>query len=117
MKTELLIRGVSEDLRGWLDTARPPGTSRNQFLLSIIEGAKTGRVEPLLFDLPQVQAPPPTPAAFRFSFVDLFAGIGGFRIGLTKVGGRCVFTSEWNEQAQKTYKAWFGEQPHGDINV
>jgi DNA (cytosine-5)-methyltransferase 1 len=52
----------------------------------------------------------------RFRFIDLFAGIGGFRIALTAIGGRCVFTSEWDKHSQATYKAWFGHQPHGDIN-
>ena len=51
----------------------------------------------------------------NFRFIDLFAGIGGLRIGLEKVGGRCVFSSEIDSYAQKTYTAWFGEAPVGDI--
>jgi DNA (cytosine-5)-methyltransferase 1 len=51
-----------------------------------------------------------------WTFIDLFAGIGGFRIALERLGGHCVFSSEWNEYAQRTYGAWFGETPHGDIN-
>jgi len=51
-----------------------------------------------------------------FRFIDLFAGIGGLRIGLEKVGGQCVFSSEIDPYAQKTYAAWFGEVPVGDIN-
>lgn len=43
-----------------------------------------------------------------FTFIDLFAGIGGIRLGFQKHGGRCVFTSEWNEWSQKTYVANFG---------
>ncbi len=50
-----------------------------------------------------------------FTFIDLFAGIGGTRLGFEAVGGKCVFTSEWDIQAQKTYFANFGELPHGDI--
>lgn len=50
-----------------------------------------------------------------FTFIDLFAGIGGFRIGLERAGGRCVFSCEWDKYAQQTYKAWFGEEPEGDI--
>lgn len=42
-----------------------------------------------------------------FTFVDLFAGIGGFRIGLTAAGGKAVFTNEWDLHAAKTYQAWF----------
>lgn len=51
----------------------------------------------------------------KFTFIDLFAGIGGFRIALQNLGGKCVFSSEWDEQAQKTYLANFGEVPFGDI--
>ncbi len=51
----------------------------------------------------------------EFSFIDLFAGIGGIRIGFEDVGGECVFTSEWDISAQKTYQANFGEIPYGDI--
>jgi DNA (cytosine-5)-methyltransferase 1 len=115
VKTKVLIRGVSEELRRWLDTARPTGTSQNQFLLSILAGARDGRIEPLLFDEAVRAAIAPPPVA-RFTFIEIYAGIGGFRIGLTKVGGRCVFTSEWYPQAQRTYEAWFKEVPHGDIN-
>ena len=49
------------------------------------------------------------------TFIDLFAGIGGFRIAMQNLGGRCVFSSEWDEKAQKTYFANFGEIPFGDI--
>lgn len=51
----------------------------------------------------------------KFKFIDLFAGIGGFRLALQNIGGKCVFTSEWDKQAQKTYRANFGETPFGDI--
>jgi DNA (cytosine-5)-methyltransferase 1 len=53
---------------------------------------------------------------FRFRFVDLFAGIGGFRIALERLGGECVFASEWDRNAQRTYMHWFGDEPAGDIN-
>lgn len=51
-----------------------------------------------------------------FRFIDLFAGIGGMRLGFEAAGGQCIFTSEWDANAQKTYKANFGpEEIHGDI--
>lgn len=59
--------------------------------------------------------PFPEPKNPKFKFIDLFAGIGGFRIAMQSLGGKCVFTSEWDEQAKKTYEANFGEVPFGDI--
>ncbi len=50
-----------------------------------------------------------------FTFIDLFAGIGGIRIPFQELGGKCVFTSEWDKFAQKTYRVNFGEEPEGDI--
>lgn len=51
----------------------------------------------------------------KFKFIDLFAGIGGFRLAMQNLGGKCVFTSEWDREAKRTYKANFGERPFGDI--
>ncbi len=50
-----------------------------------------------------------------FRTIDLFAGIGGIRLGFQSVGGKGVFASEWDELAAVTYEANFGEKPHGDI--
>ena len=50
-----------------------------------------------------------------FKFVDLFAGIGGFRIAAERLGGECVFSSEWDKHSQKTYYENFGDVPSGDI--
>ena len=50
-----------------------------------------------------------------FTFIDLFAGIGGMRIAFEKAGGHCVYSNEWNKYSQQTYFANFGEQPDGDI--
>lgn len=50
-----------------------------------------------------------------FTFIELFAGIGGFRLAFEKLGGKCVFASEWDDFAAQTYEANFGERPHGDI--
>lgn len=51
----------------------------------------------------------------KFTFVDLFAGIGGIRIPFTELGGKCVFSSEWDKAAQISYSYNFGEVPFGDI--
>lgn len=51
----------------------------------------------------------------KFTFIDLFAGIGGVRIAFERAGGKCVFTSEWDKPCQKSYEANFGDTPNGDI--
>lgn len=55
------------------------------------------------------------PAKPEFTFIDLFAGVGGFRLALQSLQGECVFSSEWDKMAQRTYYANFGEIPFGDI--
>lgn len=51
----------------------------------------------------------------QFTFIDLFAGIGGIRLPFQELGGQCVFSSEWDRHAQTTYRINFGEIPAGDI--
>ncbi len=70
-------------------------------------------IQQLLFEVNDV--PFPTPENYQFKFIDLFAGVGGFRLAMQNLGGKCVFTSEWDKDAQKTYRANFGEVPFGDI--
>lgn len=53
----------------------------------------------------------------QFTFIDLFAGIGGFRLAMQNCGGKCVFSSEWNENAKETYFLNFGDVPFGDITL
>lgn len=65
---------------------------------------------PIKWDVP---FPPPENPTFKF--IDLFAGIGGIRLAFQNNGGKCVFTSEWDSFAKKTYEANFGEVPFGDI--
>lgn len=52
---------------------------------------------------------------YNFTFIDLFAGIGGIRIPFQELGGKCIFSSEWDNFAQKTYRVNYGEIPSGDI--
>lgn len=70
-------------------------------------------IQYLLLDIDNI--PFPAPEKPLFKFIDLFAGIGGFRMAMQNLGGKCVFTSEWDKEAQRTYKANFGEVPFGDI--
>lgn len=59
--------------------------------------------------------PFPSPTTPRFRFIDLFAGIGGFRMAFQKAGGKCVFSSDWDKYSQITYAANYGETPVGDL--
>ena len=73
-----------------------------------------------LWELPQGNdlkptVPFPPPEKGKFTFIDLFAGIGGIRLGYQSLGGKCVFSSEWDKAAAKTYFSNFGEMPFGDI--
>src|SRR5215831_8862353 len=58
----------------------------------------------------------PSSARPQYRFIDLFCGIGGFRLAFERGGCECVFSCDWNEHAQKTYAANFGEPPAGDIH-
>lgn len=78
-------------------------------ILSIVEDPEELYI-PLKFDVPF-----PPKANPKFKFIDLFAGIGGIRLAYQNLSGKCVFTSEWNNFAKKTYEANFGEVPFGDI--
>lgn len=81
-------------------------------MLQLLEQAATG---PDLFR-GGIQPAAPAPAlGMPLGFIDLFAGIGGVRLGLERVGGRCLFSAEWDRYCQKTYKAWFGDDPAGDV--
>lgn len=53
--------------------------------------------------------------SYKFTQIDLFAGIGGIRLGFQKNGGKTIFSSEWDKFAQKTYRVNYGETPYGDI--
>jgi len=67
------------------------------------------------FHFENMEVPFPGPKNPKFKFIDLFAGIGGFRLAFQAVGGKCVFTSEWDKFAKQTYEANFGDYPYGDI--
>src|SRR5205823_6344769 len=52
----------------------------------------------------------------QLRFIDLFCGIGGFRLAFEAAGCECVFSSDWDQHSQITYQANFGEKPNGDIH-
>ena len=76
--------------------------------------AKIAKIQSLP-DTATLRSPFQSPEEAEFTFIDLFAGIGGIRYPFQKLGGHCVFTSEWDKFAKKTYAANFGELPFGDI--
>lgn len=77
---------------------------------NILEEADFQYYLPIKWDIPF-----PPKANPKFKFIDLFAGIGGIRLAFQNLGGKCVFTSEWDSYSKKTYEANFGEVPFGDI--
>ena len=84
----------------------------NENSTSIVED---DALQQLLFEIENV--PFPTPKSYTFKFIDLFAGVGGFRIAMQNNGGKCIFSSEWDKNAQETYRVNFGEVPFGDISL
>lgn len=78
--------------------------------LNIVEEPEFQYYLPIKWDVPFPPSENP-----KFKFIDLFAGIGGIRLAFQNNGGKCVFTSEWDSFAKKTYEANFGEVPFGDI--
>ncbi len=100
--------------------ARPYQKTAERLLPQNVRDALTsnyvaeGDPNQLLFpDLLDVPFPPPQNP--KFTFIDLFSGIGGIRLAYQQAGGLCVFSSEWNADAGKSYFANFGEVPFGDI--
>ena len=107
MSKDLLIRDLAPEDVDWLNAARPTGVSQNEFLKSILADARTSLRHPELFDV--VMEPKTVYSSAPFKFIDLFAGIGGFRSAMTALGGKCVYTNEWDKYACRTYQAWYGD--------
>lgn len=84
------------------DHALQTGVSVNDFILSSIMQSLSNQMQTEKHDS-------------EFTFIDLFAGIGGMRLAFENQGGDCVYSNEWNKYSQQTYFANFGEQPDGDI--
>jgi DNA (cytosine-5)-methyltransferase 1 len=93
-------------VRGWEGEEHKPSKSKLEAIYSLEEELNEARKNAPFSQKKQ---------SSEFKFIDLFAGIGGIRLPFQKLGGECVFTSEWDKFAQKTYLANFGEMPDGDI--
>ena len=98
-----LLLGMNENgertVRGWENGEHRPSPARSK----LIENLEAN---------PPLKSNNQNPA---FTFIDLFAGIGGIRLPFQELGGKCVFSSEIDKHAQKTYFSNYGEYPSGDI--
>ncbi|MGP2517593.1 DNA (cytosine-5-)-methyltransferase [Yersinia sp. 2545 StPb PI] len=87
-------------VRGWESGEHAPSAQKKRQIIEL-------RIDPPYFQSEKFVG--------DFTFIDLFAGIGGIRMAYQNIGGKCVFSSEWDKFAQKTYAANYGELPAGDI--
>jgi DNA (cytosine-5)-methyltransferase 1 len=114
MGRQLLVRDVPEQIRSWIEQERKERCqTQKEFVINVLQQACEGQQPVLPFE--PVHVEPALVERIPFAFIDLFAGIGGFRIPLQKLGGTCVFSSEIDKHSQRTYRTWFGETPQGDI--
>lgn len=93
-------------VRGWETEEHKPSKTKVEAILKLEQELASIREKAPFKGEPQTST---------FKFIDLFAGIGGIRLPFQELGGECVFTSEWDKFAQKTYLANYGEMPKGDI--
>ncbi len=103
-----LISSILEFLDSKPEVGAHPGSEDE--MLSIVAEARQLDLFSDFFNVPF-----PNPASSKFTFIDLFAGIGGIRLPFSELGYKCVFSSEWDKHAQHTYFANYGEMPFGDI--
>ena len=105
MPKDVLIRDIGSVIDGWLQSTIPPGMTQGEYLRSTIESLIEDERQPSLFKHQNILLN--NSSRLPFKFIDLFAGIGGFRSAMTSLGGECVFSNEWDKYAAKTYQAWY----------
>jgi DNA (cytosine-5)-methyltransferase 1 len=98
----ILVRGVPDEHAEWL-SSHPGGMSQEAVLRQLV-----GNAYEEALSTPPAGDRRPTGIRSRFTFIDLFAGIGGFYMGMVANGGKCVFSSEWDKYANQTYREWIG---------
>lgn len=123
LRLDVRKTALDDGIAAFTHWAQNEGTeTRGYFQNSAFEYLEENNLEQL-FDAaakdltPEYDVPFPPPSAPKFKFIDLFAGIGGFRLALQNLGGKCVYTSEKDKYSKKTYEANFGEVPFGDITL
>lgn len=119
MSKQLLVRNVPDPICEWMERERQEhGVTQQEFVLSVLRAVWEKREAvrfPLFATLPvQPERLQPVDPSIPFSFVDLFAGIGGFRVALERLGGNCVYSCERDKYARRTYAAWFGHKPESE---
>lgn len=102
MSKNLVVRNISDMDAAWLD-GLPGNVSREEFVRQLITDARNTSES-----APKIKDRRPNRKKKVFTFIDLFAGIGGFYMGMVSNGGECVFTNEWDKYAASTYRAWIG---------
>jgi DNA (cytosine-5)-methyltransferase 1 len=113
-----LIRRIPEELHDWIEReAGERRQTKQEFTLQLLALGRELHVRermPLFEAFPPQEAPEPS-ETIPFKFVDLFAGIGGFRQALSRLNGECCFSVEWDKYSQKVYRKWYEDTPRGDI--
>lgn len=105
---DILVRNVPAELLSLIADLKPSELTQTEFLRRALEVGLRSPRQLYLFEKPS--PPKQVFGEVPFKYIDLFAGIGGFHCAMTAVGGECVFTSEWDKFAVKTYKAWYGKE-------
>lgn len=101
MPKNIPLRDVPDDHAAWIEGKAHPGRSQNAFLLELITDAYLANQLSMVGSSVEKRS-----LKAVFTFIDLFAGIGGFFAGMAASGGKCVYTNEWDKYAAQTYKEW-----------
>ena len=104
---DFLLRNLDPIEIEWIENNKPTGISKNAYIKDLISSAidDKSNINNKKSSLSENKY-----SNFPFTFIDLFAGIGGFRSALTVLGGKCLYTNEWNKYALSTYRHWYGSE-------